>query len=117
MPLPVADEGIMWFPQRSKNRRISVSPHGFSGTARWIFCSQSGEQAIPATRPAGERSETDEVSFPISHASFSKREVARRAGGINSNRAKHTIWSLRRIESDPSVSFADSSLSQRAPKG
>ena len=49
MPLPVADEGIMWFPQRSKNRRISVSPHGFSGTARWIFCSQSGKQAMPAT--------------------------------------------------------------------
>ena len=34
MPLPVADLGISQFPQRSKNRRISVSPNDSSGTAR-----------------------------------------------------------------------------------
>ena len=33
-PPPVADEGLVPFPQRSKNRRNSVSPNGFSGTAR-----------------------------------------------------------------------------------
>ena len=33
-PLPVAEEGDTEFPQRSKNRRISASPNGFSGTAR-----------------------------------------------------------------------------------
>jgi len=34
-PLPAAEEGGSKLPQRSKNRRISVSPNGFSGTARW----------------------------------------------------------------------------------
>ena len=33
--LPVAEEAKPVFPQRSKSRRISVSPNGFSGTARW----------------------------------------------------------------------------------
>ena len=40
-PPPVADEGNPQSPQRSKNRRISVSPNGFSGPARWenpSFC-------------------------------------------------------------------------------
>ena len=34
-PPPVADEGLVPFPQRSKNARKSVSPQHFSGTARW----------------------------------------------------------------------------------
>ena len=33
-PPPAADTGQALFPQRSKNQRISVSPNGFSGTAR-----------------------------------------------------------------------------------
>ena len=33
---PVADAAALFDPQRSKNRRISVSPNGFSGTARRI---------------------------------------------------------------------------------
>ena len=40
-PLPVAEKGRALVPQRSKNRRASVSPNGFSGTARWenpSFC-------------------------------------------------------------------------------
>ena len=32
---PGAGEGRPGFPQRSKTRRMSVSPNGFSGTARW----------------------------------------------------------------------------------
>ena len=35
LPPPGAEEGRAQFPQRSKNRRKSVSPNGFSGTARW----------------------------------------------------------------------------------
>ena len=34
MPLPVADEGIAGFLQRSENRRKSVSPNDSPGTAR-----------------------------------------------------------------------------------
>ena len=34
MPLPVADEGIAGFLQRSENRRNSVSPNDSPGTAR-----------------------------------------------------------------------------------
>ena len=37
---PVADEADTAFPQRSKNRRESESPNGFSGTAR--------REAVPA---------------------------------------------------------------------
>ena len=33
---PGAEEAKAEFPQRSENRRISVSPNGFPGTARWI---------------------------------------------------------------------------------
>ena len=33
---PVADKARTPFPQRSKIPRISASPTGFSGTARWI---------------------------------------------------------------------------------
>ena len=33
--LPVAEEAKPEFPQRSKIPRISASPTGFSGTARW----------------------------------------------------------------------------------
>ena len=32
---PVAEEAGLGFPQRSENRRISESPNGFPGTARW----------------------------------------------------------------------------------
>ena len=34
MPLPVAEEGIAGFLQRSENRRISVSPNDSPGTAK-----------------------------------------------------------------------------------
>ncbi|MBQ6317212.1 MAG: hypothetical protein IJI13_06795, partial [Oscillospiraceae bacterium] len=34
MPLPVADEGIAGFLQRSENRRNSVSPNDSPGTAK-----------------------------------------------------------------------------------
>ena len=34
MPLPVAEEGIAGFLQRSENRRNSVSPNDSSGTAK-----------------------------------------------------------------------------------
>ena len=34
LPPPVAEEGRDGFPQRSENRRESVSPNGFPGTAR-----------------------------------------------------------------------------------
>ena len=54
-PPPVADEGLVPFPQRSKNRRNSVSPNGFSGTARRteIEISPPCRNAIPG--PASRR--------------------------------------------------------------
>jgi hypothetical protein len=36
LALPVAEKASSLLPQRSKNRRPSVSPNGFSGTARRI---------------------------------------------------------------------------------
>ena len=54
-PPPVADEGLVPFTQRSKNRRNSVSPNGFSGTARRteIEISPPCRNAIPG--PASRR--------------------------------------------------------------
>nr|MBQ4455478.1 hypothetical protein [Clostridia bacterium] len=44
MPLPVADEGIAGFLQRSENRRISVSPNDSPGTARRVRFSQASRR-------------------------------------------------------------------------
>ncbi len=50
--LPVAEEGGAQLPQRSKNRRVGVSPTGSSGTARWC----AGAATWPARRRANLRS-------------------------------------------------------------
>ena len=66
LSLPVAEKESLQFPQRSKSRRISVSPNGFSGTARWTVarsaehCSaahwrvmRESVRAFPAVRKNG----------------------------------------------------------------
>ena len=47
MPLPVADEGIARFLQRSENRRNSASPNDSPGTAK-----RKEELSAPAADPA-----------------------------------------------------------------
>ena len=50
LPLPGTEKGSAQFPQRSKNRRTSISPNGFSGTARWDpkpEAARSAERANP----------------------------------------------------------------------
>ena len=54
-PPPVADEGLMPFPQRSKNARKSVSPQHFSGTARWEKTKSLHLAAFAIPGPASRR--------------------------------------------------------------
>ena len=54
LPLPVAEEGSLQFPQRSKNARKSVSLQRFSGTARWKKEKGArGLQSFEHRRPRG----------------------------------------------------------------
>ena len=55
LPPPGADAGSLLLPQRSKNRRKSASPNGFSLTARRREAKRPGVQ-IPALRPRKKQS-------------------------------------------------------------